>query len=139
MRHAAPLSILLCLSGAGCGDSDKTNATPSSPSASAWPAAPPGRKDLEALTKTPLTAQDIERYLTIYPAIRKTKNPEDIRAAAATQGLSFQEAMFLVARVNTAYMALQTKAKSTPLGGNAADVEAVRPYEARIKAVIVTK
>ncbi len=136
MSRAALLSLFLGLPLSGCGDSDAPSTPPSS---SPSPFGQPGKKDLEALTKAPLSGADVEKYLVLYPSIRKTKKTEDIRAAAAGQGLSFQEAMFLVARVNSAYIALQTKGASMPLGGNAADVEVVRPYEARIKAVMLAK
>jgi hypothetical protein len=131
MRRAAPLSVLLLLSFSGCKDSDP----PSSPSSSS--SAGSAANALGALSKTPLTGADVEKYLAFFPVYKKsTRKREDLRVAAAAQGLSYEDATILMTRVNAAYYTLLGVPQAPQLGGSPADVEVVRPFKERIDAMM---
>jgi hypothetical protein len=132
MRKTAAMSLLLALSLAGCGDSKPS--APGAPASGAPSGATPA--GFASRGTASLTGADVEKFLVLYPDIKKSKKPEEHMAAAAAHGLTFPDAMLLMSRVTSAYIALQPTGGAMPIKAPAADVDTVRPYEARIKAVM---
>jgi hypothetical protein len=143
-------SLALLVAPAGCGnDSSSTPASPAAPAStgpagSPAPTAAPGgsafQRALALKWKEPLTAAEVERYLTLGDFVQ-ARDPAAASAAAQAHGMTLQEASMTVARVGSAYAGLQAKEHglALPPGLPPESVETVRPFADRIRAMKKSK
>lgn len=145
MRRIAP-SLALLLSLCACkDDSSPASSAAGSPPATDLPAGAPAtpvrpassfERALAEKWKEPLTAAEVERYLTLGDFVRAT-DVAGAAAAAQAHGMTVQEAQAVVARVGSAYAGLQAKdhGLALPKGLPPESVETVRPFADRIRAM----
>ncbi len=88
----------------------------------------------KALGERPLTGDDVERYLAVYPKVKAVSGkPSEMTGVLVAEGLSVPEWSVLAGRMMALRFALKLPAdKVDPK--MAADVETVRPYADRLEA-----
>jgi hypothetical protein len=145
----SPVALALAGLLAACGDAKSAGSAASSApgSTAAADASPPsGAKAgtpadrARALSKRPLTADDVEAYLVLLPISRKSGRGGNPKAEIEAHGWTISEWVVLQARVTAAYIG--AKSHGNAVGAPAStgsDVEVVRPFLDRIAAALAER